>query len=344
MPYANSRFFVTLVPSFLALMLGLLVVLQAADTLPASIPDDAYWKMISDFSERGGKFDFEMYMSNEATFQTILPSLLKVVPAGGVYLGVGPEQNFTYITNLRPKIAFIIDIRRENMLEHLMYKALFELSPNRADFLSRLFSRRPAPGVAEFPAQASADRIFDALGNVRADSRFFAQNLQYIKDRLQKTHGFPLTAQDTQTIDFIMNAFARGGPEASLTTYGTTYRLLMRQTDGQGRNRNFLSTESSFQFVRQMQQRNLIIPVVGDFAGPRAMRAVGQYLREHNASVAAFYVSNVEEYIQSPRSVWSAYCRNLASLPVSPSGVFIRFGRAGRGSFLGSMPPFIRSC
>src|SRR4030095_2382062 len=104
----------------------LATLLRAADTLPATITDNAFWKMISDFSEAGGSFAFEMFMSNEVTFQTVLPNLLKVVSPGGVYLGVGPEQNFTYISVLRPKIAFIVDIRRENMLEMLMYKALFE--------------------------------------------------------------------------------------------------------------------------------------------------------------------------------------------------------------------------
>src|SRR5438552_787128 len=123
-------------------ILFLVASFRAADTLPTSIPDAAFWKMISDFSETGGAFNFEMYMSNEVTFQTILPDLLKrVSPAGGVYLGVAPEQNFTYIAALRPKMAFVVDIRRENMLEMLMYKALFEMSNNRAEFLSRLFSQ-----------------------------------------------------------------------------------------------------------------------------------------------------------------------------------------------------------
>src|SRR5262245_51879400 len=116
-------------------------VFQAADTLPASLTDQEFWKLITDFSEPGGNFVFDMYMSNEETFQEILPDLLKRVQPGGVYLGVAPEQNFTYITALRPKMAFIIDIRRENMVEMLMYKALFEMSANRAEFLSRLFSR-----------------------------------------------------------------------------------------------------------------------------------------------------------------------------------------------------------
>jgi hypothetical protein len=118
----------------------------------------------------------------------------------------------------------------------------------------------------------------------------------------------------------------------------------MREPDGRGVNRNFLVSESNFQFVRQMQQKNLIIPIVGDFAGPKAIRAVGRYLQDHNATVTAFYVSNVEEYISSPRSVWSAYCRNIAALPLNASSTFIRFGRGGRGSFLGPMQPFINTC
>ena len=62
-----------------------------------------------------------------------------------MYLGVGPEQNFPYIIALKPGMAIIFDMRRGNLHEHLLYKAMFELSNDRADFLSRLFSRaRPA--------------------------------------------------------------------------------------------------------------------------------------------------------------------------------------------------------
>jgi hypothetical protein len=319
----------------------LVSLLHGADTLPASIPDSTYWKMISDFSEPGGTFAFEMFMSNEVTFQMILPDLLKRVPPGGVYLGVAPEQNFTYIAALRPKIAFIIDIRRENMIEHLMYKAMFELSPARSDFVSRLFSR---PMPAGNDAQLSIDRMFSTLSTSRSDSRLLNQNLTQIKDLLQKTHGFALTPGDARTIDTIAAAFYRGGPDAHLTSYGTSFRLLMMETDGQNRNRNFLASDSNYQFIRQMQQKNLVVPVVGDFAGPKAMRAVGGYVRDHGAEVTAFYVSNVEEYIASPRSVWASYCRNIATLPMNPSSTFIRFGRGGRGSFLGSMMSFTKNC
>ena len=65
----------------------------------------------------------------------------KQVKPGGIYLGVGPDQNFSYIVHTKPTLAIITDIRRQNMLEHLWYKALFALSNTRAEYLSLLVSR-----------------------------------------------------------------------------------------------------------------------------------------------------------------------------------------------------------
>src|ERR1051325_10489377 len=115
---------------------------RAADTLPAKLSDGAYWKMISDFSEPGGLFQLEIITSNEMSYQYAMPQLMNAVKPGGVYLGVAPEQNFTYIAALQPKIAFIFDIRRDMMLEHLMYKSVFETSANRVEFVANLFSRK----------------------------------------------------------------------------------------------------------------------------------------------------------------------------------------------------------
>src|SRR5205814_381591 len=85
----------------------------------------------------------------------------EMAPQGRVYMGVGPEQNFTYIVALKPKIAFIIDIRRGNLDLQLMYKALFELSKDRAEFVSRLFSRRRPDGLGP---QSSVRETFAASG------------------------------------------------------------------------------------------------------------------------------------------------------------------------------------
>ena len=105
----------------------------------------AVLEAVDRLSGAGGFFRSENLVSNEHTYQYVIPALKKAVLPGGIYLGVAPDQNFTYMAAIRPRMAFILDIRRGNLLEHLMYKALFELSVDRADFVSRLFSKpRPA--------------------------------------------------------------------------------------------------------------------------------------------------------------------------------------------------------
>src|SRR5439155_11573868 len=127
------------------------------DTLPERLSNQEFWRMINEFSEASGYFRSDNFLSNEAGYQHVIPLLRKSIRSGGVYLGVGPEQNFTYIIGLEPKLAFIVDIRRQNMLEHLLYKALMEVSSDRAEFLSCLFSR---PKPASVNANTSPDALF----------------------------------------------------------------------------------------------------------------------------------------------------------------------------------------
>ena len=108
--------------------------ITAAEQLPSQLSDEDFWRLIADFSEEGGYFRSDNFVSNETTFQYPIPELISTIKPGGIYLGVGPDQNFTYIVALQPKLAFILDIRRQNMLQHLMYKALLELSADRAEF------------------------------------------------------------------------------------------------------------------------------------------------------------------------------------------------------------------
>src|SRR6185436_6398232 len=125
--------------------------------LPGTVTDAEFWRLVTEFSESGGTFP-QQYMSNEDSAQFVIPALKNMPPQGGVYIGVGLEQNFTYIAAIQPKLAFVIDIRRDNMIEHLVYKALFEISTDRADFISRLFSRKRPAGLT---VTSSARAIFD---------------------------------------------------------------------------------------------------------------------------------------------------------------------------------------
>ena len=145
----------------------LLAASAGAQSLPNRLTDRELWQLNADFSEPNGYFRSDNFVSNETGFQFVIPELKTLVRPGSVYLGVGPEQNFTYIVALQPKIAFIFDIRRGNMIAHLIYKSLFELSADRADFLSKLFSRPRPSGLG---ASSTAQQLFDAYRAVTPDS------------------------------------------------------------------------------------------------------------------------------------------------------------------------------
>jgi len=312
----------------------------SAEQLPSRITDQAFWKLITDTSEAGGTFVSDNFVSNELAVQEVLTSLTEGRKPGGVYLGVGPEQNFTYIAALKPKIAFVFDIRRQNLLEHLTYKALFEMSTDRADFLSRLFSRRRPPDLDK---DSSAVVLFDAFDDVAADPDLYQENLGAIKHRLTGEHGFALSMEDELSIGNIFRAFYVGGPNLTYSgprppvrTILPTYEELMTDSDSTGKARSFLASEENFHAVQQLEKNNLIIPIIADFAGPTAIRSVGRYLKEHSATVTAFYVSNVEQYLFMNEG-WKIFYANVATLPLDSNSVFIRpLINTGTGTYTAS--------
>src|SRR5437867_5764267 len=201
----NSKYRIRLL-IVLALCFSLTRVWSAAE-LPAQLTDEVFWQLVTEFSEPSGRFPSDNFVSNELATQRVLSELTKARKAGGAYVGVGPEQNFTYIVALEPKIAFIIDIRRQNMIEHLMYKALIELSADRAEFLSRLFSR---PRQADLDKDSSVGALFDAFQEIEADPEIFENNLAAIKDRLINGHRFRLTPEDVSNLEYVFRAFYIG--------------------------------------------------------------------------------------------------------------------------------------
>jgi hypothetical protein len=177
------------------LLVGVTSLLFAGEQLPAQISDEVFWRMTSEFSEPGGNFTSENFVSNEPNFQQVLTRLKATTKPGGAYLGVGPEQNFTYIAAIQPSIAFIIDIRRQNMIQHLMYKAAFELSADRADFLSILFSRKRPDGLT---GRSTAEELLNDFKGVLPDNALLKTNLQAIEDLLVKQHKYPLEPSDLE--------------------------------------------------------------------------------------------------------------------------------------------------
>src|SRR5688572_1592859 len=159
---------------------------QSASSLPERLSDAEFWRIFTEFSEPSGDYPYENFVTNEETIQDVMPVLTKVARPGGVYLGVGPEQNFTYAAGVKAKMAFVFDIRRQNAIEMLMYKALFEMSPTRSDFVSRLFSVKSPDKV---PTTARANALFLAIDGLKGDKAYYEENLAAIKAKLSK-HGF----------------------------------------------------------------------------------------------------------------------------------------------------------
>ena len=294
-----------------------------AETLPNTIDDKEFWRLISELSEPGGRFQ-QQFMSNEDSFQFVIPRLKAATRKAGVYIGVGSEQNFTYIAATQPRLSFIVDIRHDNMLEHLMYKAIFELAQDRADFLSYLFARKRPAGLQP---NATAKTLFDAFQSVEPDAAVFETNQRAVMDRLVGVHKFPLSSADTADVARIMNAFRTAGPH-SLKGYGDstnpTYAQLMATTDPGGMNQSYLASEENFRIVQKLEKDNLVIPLVGDFAGEKALATIGKFLKGHDATVDLFYVSNVERYLFDDFPHGKQFYANVALLPLSPSGTFIR--------------------
>jgi hypothetical protein len=311
------------------------------EQIPERLSDSAFWTLSTELSEPGGFFRSDNLVGNEVTMQHPIPELIARTPRNGVYLGVGPDQNFTYIAAIRPRMAFVVDIRRLNVMQHLYYKALFELSPTRADFLARLFGRARPAGLD------TATKILDmmeAFAAVTADSLLYQRGMKEIKQHLIATRRLPLSDDEVSGIDYVATAFFSAGP-ALTYNFGTgrgsfggwrsmpSYGQMMVETDGAGVTRSYLGSEESYRFIRDLQLRNLIVPVTGDFAGPKALRAVGNWVRNHDATITAFYTSNVEQYLFQSDLNWRSFFGNVASLPVTAQSTFIRaiFNMGGYG-------------
>ena len=298
----------------------------ATQSLPTQISDAEFWGMVSGMSEAGGFFQSDNFVSNERSFPAIVNALRASWKPGGVYIGVGPEQNFAYIAALRPKMVFLLDIRRQMIVHQLMYKAIFELSPDRADFVSMLFSKPRPPGLS---ATSTVHEIWRAFEAVPSDATLYEKNLTAVRNHLTKTRGFALPDGDQAALIYVYGSFYDLGPAITYSGHtqrgpGTAYSSITQETDANGEARSFLATEDNFQFIRGLHQKNLIVPVVADFGGPTGIRAVGSYLKGRGATVTAFYTSNVEQYLFRDPGAPQRFYANIASLPLDSMSTFIR--------------------
>jgi len=285
-------------------------------------------QVVARLSEKAGYFGSDNLVSNELSYQHVLGTLAKMDVAGGAYLGVGPDQNFTYISQIKPRIVFMVDIRRDAMLQHLLFKALFMMSRNRAEYLSLLFAR-PLPKDFKRWNDRPIRDLVDYFDRMPLDQKL-AEKLTLDVHKKLASFGLLLSQRDLETIDEIYQAFYTDCLEVRYTIrdrptgrFFPAYRDLLLEKDLDGRHRNYLATEADFQVIKSLQDRNLIIPITADLSGQKAVKAIGEFLKEINEKVSAFYVSNVEFYLWRYDTMLR-FVDNLKSLPIDDKSVIIR--------------------
>ncbi|MFN8581723.1 MAG: hypothetical protein U0163_12195 [Gemmatimonadaceae bacterium] len=296
----------------------------------------AFATSIAKLSEPAGYFDTDNLISNETSYLDVLPIIHEVGVTGGAYIGVGPDQNYSYLAAIRPHVAYILDIRRDNLLQHLMFKALFARSRNRMEYLCRWLGRVPPPDLAAWDNR-SITSIVEWIDSQPANADYAKAEQDAIVANARET-GVPLSAQDVATIRRFHSAFVKDGLALQFTSfnrgprpyYPTLERLLLAK-DPDGRQASYLGAESDWRFVKSLHAADRIIPVVGNFAGPTSLRAIGNELRRTGEKVSAIYTSNVEQYIWRDGS-FPRFAENVTGLPLDRKGVIIRsyFG-AGSG-------------
>ena len=288
----------------------------------AALSDRDFGRLVASLSEPAGKFPSDNFVSNETSWAHVLPALDDPRLHGGGYVGVGPEQSFSYLAVLRPELAFVIDIRRQNVIEHLVYKTLFERATSRADFLARLCARKTASDVPA--ADATIEQLagwVQRLPKGETPSRAVVERAAEL--------GVELSKDDLAHLDATTKAFAdkclalRYSMEGSARKYPSLGELL-EVRDAAGKARSFLASEDAFRAVAELERENRIVPLTGDLAGDGAMPRLAAELRARSLELHVLYASNVEQYLFSPPAVWKRWTRNVAAMPWADGGRILR--------------------
>ncbi len=309
---------------------------QAVATVPAQrsaapSSDDSirdFGALIARLSEPGGYFDTDNLISNESSYLHVMGALERYGVRGGAYIGVGPDQNFSYIARIKPRIAFLVDIRRDNMLQHLMFKALFAQSRNRAEYLALWLGKRVPVNVDAWSTR-SIDDIVANLDSTPSTVAVAAASRTLVLNEV-RTMGVKLDATDFATIERFHQAFITAGLSLRFTTAGRapqpyypTLRQLVLEKDRDGNQASYLAREADFRVVRDLQRRNLVVPVVGDLGGTHALLAIGALMKQRGDKLSAFYASNAEDYVMRDGK-FPAYVRSVTAIPHDANSVFIR--------------------
>jgi hypothetical protein len=293
---------------------------SARDDHPTDAPELGRWIRTLSEPESGPHAD--NLLTNEDSYLRVCGELRERAPENTVYLGVGPEQNLTYVAHARPSVAFIVDYRRRNLLVHLLHKALLTLSPDRWVYLSRLCAR-PLPSAPD--AGIAADDLLDRIGAATYEQARLEESTAEVARELDPLA--ILSHEDLRELGTIQARLARAGLNARflpLPGYPTLAELI-RTKDRQGRPAHHLADDRLYDTLRAAEREHRVVPLVGDFAasGDGAMRRLGNWLHTRQLTLGVIYLSDME-YFLLKAGRFATFLSNLERLPRHQEAIVIR--------------------
>jgi hypothetical protein len=287
--------------------------------------------LIARLSEATGSFPSDNFVSNETSYLDVVSALRDPVLRGRAYVGVGPEQNFTYVALLEPAIAYIVDLRRGNLLEHMVLRACLEAGETRLGFLSALLSRQPrrASGAdgGDGPEGGDFASLAAAFASAPPDRVLLDRGLTRSLALLDRLHVTRAPGDDEQLARILEAFFARGlSLSFEMRNSGLPFPTLghlLALHDPTGVQGSFLATEEGYRGVRRLVLANRVVPVVGNLAGTHALAGVAADIRARGLLLGALYVSNVEQYLFDD-GTYPAFVDNVRAMPRDDASLIVR--------------------
>lgn len=303
---------------------------------PAAAPsyEVTFGRSIARLSEDEGTFFSGNLVSNEPHYLDAAPWLLAHPSTERVYIGVGPEQNLSYIALLRPRLSFIVDVRRDNLLLHLIYKCLFERAKSRVEWLAALLGRdleharlTDADALEVSDPSTTLEQIVALVRASPPSATHSARTLDDVLSCMDRL-GVDIEPHDAKRLGRLLTELSSAGLDARFETtsprpdFPTLEQLLLAH-DPSSRATGFLGSVDSYRTLRALHARDAIIPLVGDFAGQHTFEQIGESLRERGLELSVLYASNVEQYLLLDGR-WAAWRDNVRTLPAAPSAFILR--------------------
>jgi hypothetical protein len=221
---------------------------------------------------------------------------------GGGYVGVGIDQNYSFIAHAKSEWVWLFDYDPTVVRLHHVLRAIVLDSPTRADFVSHFEAANKDKTLALLSATYAGLAERAAYREIFGVSR--AGLLGYYGHQMAGEIAIPditrAPTADPETPE--RAAGVKIGQDLPDPTYG------------------WLATEEAYQYIRTLYQQGRIKLLKGDMLANNTMQGIAAAAKALNVTVRVYYPSNAPE-------CWphtSQYKKNLLALPFDEQSVIIQ--------------------